>query len=184
MLFNWQCSTLVGRFRKVDVLQKIYYHNGSSINKARQERPHAHQVVVHPNKKDIYISDLGIDTLKAYDFQGTEIIPSDRKDVAVSKGGGPRHLVFNREGNLAYVLNELTGSISVLLHHGYKFVKIDTYSSLPSNFSGQPCTAIRIHPNGKFLYAANRKLEAISIFEIEEARLTIWIFNNIPGQKN
>ena len=164
--------------------KKIYCHNGSSINKARQEGPHAHQVAVHPNKKDIYVSDLGIDTLKAYDFQGTEMVPADRKDVAVSKGGGPRHLVFNREGNLAYVVNELTGSISVLHHQGDKFVEINTYSSLPSNFSGQiSASAIRIHPNGKFLYAANRKLEAISIFEIEKATLRILDYQYTGGEE-
>ena len=89
-------------------------HKGSSGKCERQEAPHAHQVAVHPNGKDVYVCDLGIDIIKAYHFKGNELVPNDIKDCKISKGSGPRHMVFNVAGNLGYVNNELTGTVSVL----------------------------------------------------------------------
>lgn len=144
-----------------------YRHRGSSIHTERQDAPHAHQVVVHPNAKDIYVCDLGIDTIKAYYFEKDDLVPNKKKDFHVSKGGGPRHLVFDKNGGLAYVINELTGDVSVLQDKEGIFEHLNTYSALPDDYRGEPSgSAIRIHPNGRFLYAANRRLEAITIFGI------------------
>jgi 6-phosphogluconolactonase len=152
--------------------KKEYQHKGSSINTARQEAPHAHQVAVHPNNEDIYVCDLGIDALKAYGFQRGELMPNEKNDVTISKGGGPRHLVFNKAGNLGYVNNELTGTVSVLQRKEGSFDELKVYSALPDDYSGVASgSAIRIHPNGQFLYVANRKLEAISIFRIDKDKL-------------
>ena len=147
---------------------KNHQHTGSSIHTTRQEAPHAHQVAVHPNKRNVYVCDLGIDTLKAYKVQENKLTPSPQKDIGVSKGGGPRHLVFNKDGNLGYVINELTSSVSVLKNKGNKFEQIGSYNSLPESYQGSPsASAIRIHPNGKFLYVANRIFDAITIFKID-----------------
>ncbi|MEM1134496.1 MAG: lactonase family protein [Bacteroidota bacterium] len=164
--------------------QKDYHHIGSSVNKARQEAPHAHQVVIHPNKEDIYVCDLGIDTLKAYHFKDTELVLNEKQDCEVSKGGGPRHMVFNTNGSLAYVLNELTGAVSVLQSTGGSFDELNTYSTLPNDYQGEPSgSAIRIHPNGQFLYAANRKLEAITIFSIVDNKLQLIDYQYTKGEE-
>ena len=147
---------------------RSHQHKGTSINLERQEAAHAHQVAIHPNKEDIYVCDLGIDTIKAYAVQGTELISNRLKDIEVVKGGGPRHLVFNIDGSLGYVINELTSAVSVLKNKGIKFEQIGSYDSLPESYRDIPsASAIRIHPNGKFLYVANRKFDAITIFKIE-----------------
>ena len=164
--------------------QKNYYHEGSSVNEARQEAPHAHQVVIHPNTEDIYVCDLGLDTIKAYSFQDSELVPNKEKDIMLTKGGGPRHLVFNKGGSLAYVLNELTGAISVLKNKRGNLEELNTYGTLPSNYKGVPSgSAIRIHPTGKFLYAANRKLEAITIFNIKEDTLEVLDYQYTLGNE-
>ncbi len=147
---------------------KNHQHSGSSINLERQEAAHAHHVAIHPNKKDVYVCDLGIDTLKAYEVQDGKLGPNPPKDIGVSKGGGPRHLVFNKDGNLGYVINELTSAVSVLKNKGNKFEQIGSYNSLPESYQDSPsASAIRIHPNGKYLYVGNRKFDAITIFKIE-----------------
>lgn len=159
---------------KIMDVKKEVCHSGSSINEGRQEAPHAHQVSIHPNKKDIYVCDLGIDTVKAYHLKEGELQSNTEKDCLVTKGGGPRHMVFNEVGNLAYLLNELTGSVSVLLNKSGAFEEIETHASLPNDFKKVPsASAIRLHPNGKYLYVANRTLEAITIFRIEEDKLRV-----------
>ena len=169
---------------KLMAAKKEFHHRGSSINKLRQEGPHAHQVSIHPNKKDVYICDLGIDTVKAYSINSGDLMPNEIRDCPVSQGGGPRHMVFNKEGSLAYVLNELTGAVSVLLNKNGSFEEIKTYCSLPKDFKEVPsASAIRIHPNGKFLYTGNRKLEAITIFRIEEDTLSILDYQYTQGDE-
>lgn len=161
---------------------KNYQHLGSSINKERQKEPHAHQIAVQPNKNQVYVCDLGLDIIKAYQFQNVDFLPSKEQDISVIKGGGPRHMVFNKNGNLAYVLNELSGDVLILKFIENKFEQINRYSSLPPSYKGVPSSsAIRIHPNQMFLYAANRTFDAITIFGIEEERLRVLDFHFTKG---
>ena len=93
-------------------------------------------------------------------------------------------MVFNKEGSLAYVLNELTGAVSVLLNKNGVFKEIKTYSSLPKDFLGVPsASAIRLHPNGKYLYAGNRTLEAITIFAIVDNTLQLITYQYTNGDE-
>lgn len=161
---------------------KNHQHFGSSINKDRQEGPHAHQVAIHPDNNSIFICDLGIDALKAYLFQDSEITANKKLDVAIKKGGGPRHLVFNKKGDLAYVINELSGDISILKNIDGKFEQINSYNSLPNTYKDTPnASAIRIHPNGMFLYTANRTLDAITIFKIKGETLEVLDYQYTNG---
>lgn len=147
---------------------KNHQHSGSSINLERQEAPHAHHVAIHPINGDVYVCDLGIDMVKAYEFVEGKLVPNLNKDIAIAKGGGPRHLVFDHDGSLGYVINELTSAISVLKNNAGIFEEIGAYESLPESYKDTPsASAIRIHPNGKFLYVANRKFDAITIFKID-----------------
>ncbi|WP_117879617.1 lactonase family protein [Aureibaculum luteum] len=161
-----------------------YQHTGVSINKERQESTHAHQVAIHPNKKEVYVCDLGIDSIKAYHFNGTKLIAEPNYDTKVSMGGGPRHMVFNKNGTLAYVLNELSGEVSVLKFIENEFQQISTYSSIPPNFKGIPsASAIRIHPNQTFLYTANRTLDAITVFKINNEKLEVVEYKYTEGNE-
>lgn len=161
---------------------KNYQHSGSSINKARQEGPHAHQSVVHPNGKDVYVADLGLDKLKAYAFDTNEFLKNDQKDIAVALGNGPRHIVFNMRGDVGYIINELSGEIMVMEPQGDRFKVTTSYSSLPPGYEGIPSSsAIRIHPNGKYVYAANRGANAITICKIIEKKLEILDYQFTEG---
>lgn len=163
---------------------KQYDHKGSSINKVRQEAPHAHQVSVHPNGKDIYVCDLGIDRIKAYRFEGEYLVPSPMKDCEITLGNGPRHMVFNKVGDYAYVISELTSTLSVLQGDEGVFKEIGTYSTLPNDYKGVPsASAIRMHPNGNFLYVANRKFEGVTIFRIKENSLELISYQNTNGDE-
>lgn len=153
---------------------KNYQHSGCSINTARQEGPHAHQSAVHPNGRDVYVADLGIDMLKAYTLDAIEFLRNEQKDIVIESGNGPRHIVFNKRGDVGYIINELTGEIMVMKPKGDKFKVTASYNSLPPGNKGIPSSsAIRIHPNGEYVYAANRGANAITIFKIKEEKLEI-----------
>ena len=161
-----------------------YRHQGSSIHAERQEAPHAHQVVIHPNGRDIYVCDLGIDMVKGYKIDNGKLTPTDHKDCRITIGGGPRHMIFNETGSLAYVLNELSGNISVLENQNDTLKELRTYSSLPKGYLGVASgSAIRLHPDGRFLYAADRALGAITIFRITSHALDVLDYQYTDGEE-
>ena len=171
-------------FNNLNPYAKNHQHLGSSINQERQEGPHAHQVIVHPNRNQVFACDLGIDTIKAYQFENAELLATKEQDISVTEGGGPRHMVFNKNGNLAYVLNELSGKVSVLKCIDNEFEQVSIYSSIPPSFKGVPSgSAIRIHPNETFLYTANRTLDAITVFKINNEKLGVVAYEYTKGRE-
>lgn len=161
-----------------------FKHRGSSVNIERQEGPHAHQVVVHPEGKEVFVCDLGIDIIKAYQFNDDNLVPNKTKDCKISKGSGPRHLVFNTKGNHAYLLCELNGDVIVLEHDESSLKMVSSYTSLPKEYNGLPSSsAIRIHPNGQFLYVANRGAEVITVFKIMGSELELLDYQYTLGEE-
>jgi len=92
--------------------------------------------------------------------------------IATEPGAGPRHIDIHPNGKYAYLMEELTGSVSV-----YKIEK-DGYLSLLQNISGLPrdfdgavgSADIHVSPDGKFLYCSNRgESNTIGIFSINKS---------------
>ncbi len=69
---------------------------GSSINTERQERPHAHCIVLDPSNRFAYACDLGTDKIMIFrfDVRRGKLIPNTTPWVQVKPGAGPRHLTF------------------------------------------------------------------------------------------
>ncbi len=160
-----------------------FKHSGKSINQERQESPHAHQVMEHPDGVHIFVPDLGVDKVKVYGFNNDNVLEAlSDYDIEIPKGNGPRHMVFNSAGNMAYVMNELSGKIAVLKKNSETFECVALFDSLPSSFNEVPSgAAIRIHPNGQFLYIGNRTIDAITIFKIEGEALEVIDYQHTNG---
>ena len=160
-----------------------FRHSGNSVNKDRQEAPHAHQVMIHPDQKNIFVPDLGIDIVKVYSLEEDVLNANPDLDITIPEGNGPRHIVFNTTGNIGYVMNELTSKIVVLTKEGKTFKCNALYDSLPNTYKDVPSgSAIRIHPNGQFLYVANRTIDAITIFKIEDEGLELLDYQYTNGK--
>jgi len=147
-------------------------HSGSSVNKERQEGPHAHSVNISPDNKFLLVTDLGLDEILVYRFdaaQGT-LTPSDPPFAKVAPGSGPRHLAFAKDGRFAYVINEMLSTVTAFSYDPTRGTlrEIQTLSALPPDFKGSSEAAeIAIHPNGRFLYASNRGHDSIALFAID-----------------
>lgn len=101
-----------------------------------------------------------------------KLFPSKTKYVSAGAGSGPRHLDFHPNGKYVYLLNELSGSISVFKDFGNADLQeIQSHSSLPVTYKGKAGSAdIHISPDGRFLYASNRAgSNSIAIFSINDA---------------
>jgi len=185
--------TVDGRLGKLASLQQ---HEGSSVNEKRQRGPHAHSIYAGPDNSFAYAPDLGIDKVMVYgiDLKTAKLTPAGF--ASLPAGAGPRHMKFGRDGKQAYVLNELSVSISIFdREKSGKLVPKSEVSTLPEDAdkTDMSCSEIRVSNDGKFIYCANRDLtqqgrDSISVFKVgKEGILTriqtigaeVWIPRNI-----
>lgn len=152
--------------------RQIIEHKGSSINSKRQEKPHVHSTVFSPDYKYLFASDLGIDKIMIYKVApgSGALIPADQPFVDVKPGSGPRHFEFHPNGKFAYLMEELTGTVSVFSYNEGKLTLLQNTSSHPMSFDGAYGSAdIHVSPDGRFLYCSNRgDANSIAIFSIDQ----------------
>jgi len=147
-------------------------HRGSSVNKERQEGPHAHWIETTPDNRFAIAVDLGLDELLVYRFDASKgsLTPNDPPYARLDPGAGPRHLAFHPDGKFVYVVNELQSSITTFTYDASRgaLQKLATVTTLPKGFSGSNDAAeIKVHPNGKFLFVSNRGHDSIAVFSID-----------------
>jgi 6-phosphogluconolactonase len=147
-------------------------HKGSSVNKQRQEGPHAHSINLDAANHFAFVADLGLDKVLVYRYDAEKgtLTPNDPPAVDIEPGSGPRHFAFHPSGRYAYVINEMASTITAMdydAEHGV-LKKIQTVSALPKGFKGESSTAeVQVHPSGKFLYGSNRGHDSIVTFAID-----------------
>lgn len=153
------------------ISQNIQFLEGS-INPERQNSSHIHSAVFSPNFDYVFLSDLGADKIRCYKFENEKkeplLIPEE-KLTKTTLGSGPRHFTFHPNGEFAYSVEELTGTINVYKYEKGKLdsiQRINTHSKkYKENFESSD---IHISPDGLYLYASNRgKENNIAIFEIK-----------------
>ena len=147
--------------------------NGIGPNPARQEGPHAHQILTDLDGNHVFGVDLCADKLNLWNLDsGTGTLqPNTVPFAGIASGSGPRHMAFHPDRQHAYVLSELVSSVTVFTYDPVRaaFIWQQTISALPPDFTGTNTAAeIRIHPSGRFLYTTNRGHNSVAMFEIEE----------------
>lgn len=141
-------------------------YNGSGPNVERQEKSHPHQAVVSPDGLFLYVCDLGCDKIWVHSIEGDNLGPAAA--IEVPAGSGPRHLVFHPTLPRFYLLSELDGIIRVYSGRETQWKLVASHSAIPQDFAGPPAaSAIRLHPSGKTLAAAERGSDSITVFRIE-----------------
>ncbi len=153
-------------------------HTGNSINRSRQEAPHAHCATLDPANRFVFICDLGLDQVLTYRFdaQRGTLTPGDPAFTSLKPGAGPRHLTFRPDGKFAYVINELDATITSFAYdaeHG-RLREIATITTLPAGYTGRKsCAEITVHPSGQWLYGSNRGHDSVVTFAIDRAKGTL-----------
>jgi 6-phosphogluconolactonase len=158
----------------------IKHEGGSGVVAPRQEKPHAHWVGTSPNNRFVFVPDLGMDQVVIYklDVERADLTPHGRGRVP--PGSGPRHMKFHTSGKVIYVLNELALSITAFEYDAENgtMTAIQTIPTVSEENKAKEtfvsASEIRVHPSGKFVYAANRGHDTITAFRVDpdSGRLT------------
>jgi 6-phosphogluconolactonase len=156
---------------KVGKMSGFVQHKGSSVNKSRQEGPHAHSINLDAANNYAFVADLGLDKVLIYKFdrETGKITPNDPAAGELKPGSGPRHFTFHPSGKFAYANNEMTSSVTLFDYDATtgKLTPQQTLSTLPEPTKGNSTAEIVAHPNGKFLYVSNRGHNSIAQFVID-----------------
>jgi 6-phosphogluconolactonase len=117
--------------------------------------------------------DLGLDKLMIYKFEPSKeqpLILSSPSSVESKKGSGPRHIIFSKNKKYAYLMHELSGTVTTYQYEDGKFTEIQDLPTFPEGTTGDKSGAeIAISPDGKFLYTSDRAgLNIITIFSIDD----------------
>jgi 6-phosphogluconolactonase len=156
---------------KINEPKQVIRLNGNSVNRSRQEKSHVHATVFSPNYKQLLVPDLGTDKIMLYDVSSSgSLEPAAQPFAEVNAGAGPRHLAVHPTLEVAYLVEELTGTVSVFKYIGGKLDILQNTSSHPISYQGAVGSAdIHVSPDGRFLYASNRgDANSIAIFSIDQ----------------
>lgn len=151
-----------------DVFQNIKFE-GVGFNPKRQEKSHIHQVQFSQDGKYVLAMDLGLDKIYVFKYNKTaDNVLEKVNEFSAKKGSGPRHIAFNKSGNLIYLVQELSGDISVLSFNDGKIdlLQEETLLSRKVKFNFRAAD-IHLSDNEKFLYVTNRDdADDITTFKI------------------
>ncbi|WP_329113672.1 lactonase family protein [Streptomyces sp. NBC_01465] len=151
----------------------VLVHEGSGPNAARQQGPHAHQVLPDPSGRWVVSVDLGTDSLRVCALDAATGALTLHGETALKPGSGPRHLVFHPEGTHAYVLNELEPTLTVCRWDAGSgtLEPVGETAVVPDGeYTETYASEIVVSHDGRFLWAANRGHDSLSVLALDESR--------------
>jgi 6-phosphogluconolactonase len=140
----------------------------------RQASAHAHSTAIDPTGRFAIAPDLGADRVFVYAFDRAthQLTVDPARAFAAPPGSGPRHLVFGKDGRLAYLIDELTAEVMTLRWDASQGT-LALAQTLPLNapdFTGTKSAAeIALARDGRFVYVANRSDNTINVYCVDAA---------------
>jgi 6-phosphogluconolactonase len=164
----------VGKDGSLAPASSFIQHTGTSVDKARQEAPHAHGIYLDAANRFAFVPDLGQDKVIVYRFdagKGT-LTPNEPPSASVAPGSGPRHFAFHPSGRFAYVISEMACTVTAFACDPKQgtLTELQAISTLPAGESvkrGYSTAELYAHPSGKFLYGSNRGHDTIVSYAID-----------------
>lgn len=148
---------------------------GSGVVAGRQETAHAHWTGTSPDGRFAFVPDLGLDKVVIYELDTKHGKLKPHGYGVCPPGSGPRHMKFHPNGNIIYVLNELALSVTVFDYDAQAgtMTPLQTIETLPESVKAKEVfnssSEIRVHPSGKFVYAANRGNDTITVYSVDSS---------------
>jgi len=147
----------------------------------------AHQMVIGESDNWVMVPALGMDAVLIY--ERSRLLAGEKPEpihtLRLPSGAGPRHLVWHPTQPRFFVANETHSSVTTARWEAEKpaLVSGPEVSSLPSDYDGpNTCAQIKISPDGRHLYVANRGHDSIAVFDILENDPGVALKANVPAE--
>ena len=151
--------------------QIIEHEGGSGVVENRQKKPHPHWTGYSPDGKYAFVADLGTDQIVIYKVDTEKMSIEPHGYAQTIPGGGPRHMRFSIDGKFIYLLNELTLSVTTFAYDSEtgSAKRLSTTPALSEEVKAKEAfnssSEILVHPNGRFVYSANRGNDSVTVYE-------------------
>ncbi|MEV6195135.1 lactonase family protein [Streptomyces sp. NPDC051920] len=159
----------------------VLRHTGSGPHTERQQGPHAHQVQPDPTGRWVVSVDLGTDSVRVCALdEGTLAV---HREIALRPGSGPRHLAFHPRGGHAYVVNELTPTVTVCRWDAPEgslrpVGETPVLSGVPDG-DAYP-SGIVVSPDGRFAWTAVRGQDTVSVLAVDAGGEGLTLVAEVP----
>ncbi len=164
-------------------------HQASGVNPERQASAHVHSLVLSPDGRHLYASDLGADKVFIYRYDGASadhpLTPAIPASVALPPGSGPRHLLFDAKGRHAYLTLEMSAEVVMFEVQDGNLVE---RQRLPlaerQEAAAKAAGGLHLSADGRFLYVSNRgtsnEIVAFSVGK-QDGQLTLLQRRSVEG---
>jgi 6-phosphogluconolactonase len=181
---NVEATTDLNSYEPLNV-----YHKGSSQHLSRQTQAHAHCACFDTQSNKLLVCDLGLDQVIVFSVQinNDSFNAIEQQIITLPAGSGPRHICFDDNYSYGFIINELTGSITIIKHSAEKneYVIKGTYDargqlseSLKETINEREgksvnidtdlgAAAIRVSADAKFIYTSMRSDNTIRLFAFD-----------------
>jgi 6-phosphogluconolactonase len=161
-------------------------HFGHGANAARQEGPHAHGSGISPDNRYVLVGEHGIDQVMIYRFDAAKrtLLPATPPSVATPPGYAPRHVAFHPNGKAAYVVNELSSTLTVFAFSSADATlrQLQDVRTTPAEFPGDNSLAeVLVDKVGMFVYVSNRGHDSVAVYAIDPSKNTVSLVEHVPS---
>jgi 6-phosphogluconolactonase len=155
----------------------------------------AHAIIVDGTNRYVFVPHLGTDQIFQFRLDTTTgMLTANTPPVVQLKAGtGPRHIIMSPDNRFAYLLNELTATVTTLALDAQTglLTEVSSASALPPDSKLRPgaprgavgvpgqaprdtsndiwASDLHVTPDGRFLYAAERTSSSIGALRVDTA---------------
>jgi 6-phosphogluconolactonase len=153
---------------RISPISQLIQYTGSSVHPSRQKEPHAHMTILSPDQNYLYVNDLGTDKIYQHKIFADGTVEEKFTATTVPAGQGPRHLIFNKSGNNAYLITELKGQVDVFKVSNNQLNLVQTLDADTAKSPDKGSADIHLSPNEKWLISSNRiSSNELTIFAVQ-----------------
>jgi 6-phosphogluconolactonase len=168
----------------------------------------AHSIITDRTNSYVYVPHLGTDQIFQFklDARSGKLTSNTPAVVQMKAGTGPRHIIVSGDNKFAYLLNELTATVTTLALDAKTGLlsEVSSASALPPDSKlvpGAPrgpiapgvtprdvatdiwASDLHLTPNGKFLCAAERTSSTLGVFSVDAATGKLTYLSSTPVEK-
>lgn len=176
-----------------------------AVSDPRQVVPtarNAHSIITDNSNRFVFVPHLGTDQVFQFRFDAKtgRLTANTPPVVQLKAGSGPRHIVMSSDNRFAYLLNELTATVTTLSLDASTglLTEVSSASALPADTKlvpGAPrpspgrsvdndiwASDLHLTPDGKFLYAAERTGSSIGTLGVDPATGKLTYLSSTPTE--
>ncbi|HZP35609.1 MAG TPA: beta-propeller fold lactonase family protein [Methylomirabilota bacterium] len=163
----------------------------------------AHSIITDSTNRYVFVPHLGTDQIFQFRFDAKtgRLSANTPPVVQLKAGSGPRHIIMSSDNRFAYLLNELTATVTTLSLDAKTglLTEVGSVSALPPDTKlvpGAPrpspgrnvdndiwASDLHLTPDGKFLYAAERTSSSLATLRVDGATGTLTYLSSTPTEQ-